>query len=190
MDSQDPNMPADELEYMEDEEEVEVTREELIAALQDVVTKLSSGLKGGDREVYLSSDYPPEDYPAQNDWFFAGASDEEGQFAVTMWPAEGEEDMLRIDIGTEEEAGALAENPDQIAALTDDFIDAMSDEEFEYEDYEEEDEDEEEFEEGEEDEEDEEEELDEEFVEEEEFEEDLLEEPGDETTRNDGTRPM
>ena len=187
MDSQDPNMPADDVEYMDDEEEVEVTREELIGALQDVVTKLSTGLQGGDREVYLSSDYPPEDYPAQNEWFFAGASDEEGQFAVTMWPAEGEEDMLRIDIGTEEDVATLANDSDQIAALTDDFIDAMSDEEFEYEDYEEEDE--EEFEEGDEDEEDEEE-FDEELVEEEEFEEDLLEEPGDETTRNDGTRPM
>jgi hypothetical protein len=187
MDSQDPNMPADDVEYMDDEEEVEVTREELIGALQDVVTKLSTGLQGGDREVYLSSDYPPEDYPAQNEWFFAGASDEEGQFAVTMWPAEGEEDMLRIDIGTEEDVATLANDSDQIAALTDDFIDAMSDEEFEYEDYEEEDE--EEFEEGDEDEEDEEE-FDEELVEEEEFEEDLLEEPGDETSRNDGTRPM
>ena len=109
MDSQDPNMADDELEeYMDDEEEVEVTREELIGALQDVVTKLSTGLQGGDREIYLSSDYPPEDYPAQNEWFFAGASDEEGQFAVTMWPAEGEEDMLRIDIGTEEEVTTLA----------------------------------------------------------------------------------
>ena len=66
MDSQDPNMADDELEeYMEDAEEVEVTREELIGALQDVVTKLSAGLQGGDREIYLSSDYPPEDYPAQ-----------------------------------------------------------------------------------------------------------------------------
>lgn len=187
MDSQDPNMPAEEMEeYMEDEEEVEVTREELIAALQDVVTKLSTGLQGSDREVYLSSDYPPEDYPAQNEWFFAGASDEEGQFAVTMWPAEGEEDMLRIDIGTEEDVATLANNSDQIAALTDDFIDAMSEEDYEYEDYEDEEE-EEEFE-GEEEEEEEEEEFDEEFVEEEEFEEDLLEE-GDETSRNDGTRP-
>jgi hypothetical protein len=187
MDSQDPNMPTDELEYMEDEEEVEVTREELISALQDVVAKLSTGLQGGDREVYLSSDYPPEDYPAQNEWFFAGASDEEGQFAVTMWPAEGEEDMLRIDIGTEADVAVLANDSDQIAALTDDFIDAMSEEEFEYEDYEEEDDEDLE---DEEDEEDEEEEFDEEFVEEEEFEEDLLEEPGDETSRNDGTRPM
>jgi hypothetical protein len=189
MDSQDPNMPADEMEYVEgEEEEVEVTREELIGALQDVVTKLSTGLQGGDREVYLSSDYPPEDYPAQNEWFFAGASDEEGQFAVTMWPAEGEEDMLRIDIGTEEDVATLANNSEQIAALTDDFIDAMSEEDFEYEDYEDEDEDEE-FEDEEGDEEEEEEEFDEEFVEEEEFEEDLLEE-GDETSRNDGTRPM
>ena len=145
-------------------------------------------LQGGDREVYLSSDYPPEDYPAQNEWFFAGASDEDGQFAVTMWPAEGEDDMLRIDIGTEEDVTRLANDPEQIAALTDDFIDAMSEEDFEYEEYEDEDE-EFEDEEGDEDEEDEEE-LEEEFVEEEEFEEDLLEEPGDETTRNDGTRPM
>jgi hypothetical protein len=188
MDSQDPNLPADEMEYMEDEEEVEVTREELIAALQDVVTKLSDGLQGGDREIYLSSEYPPEDYPAQNEWFFAGASDEEGQFAVTMWPAEGEEDMLRIDIGTEEDVTTLAANPDQIATLTDDFIDAMSEEDFEYEEYEDEEEGEE-FE-DEEEEGDEEEELDEEFEEEEEFEEDLVEEEGDETSRNDGTRPV
>jgi hypothetical protein len=187
MDSQDPNMPADEMEYVdEDEEEVEVTREELINALQDVVTKLSSGLQSGDREVYLSSDYPPEDYPAQNEWFFAGASDEDGQFAVTMWPAEGEEDMLRIDIGTEDDVARLANDPEQVAALTDDFIDAMSEEDYEYEEYEDEDD---EFEEDE-DEEGEEDELDEEFIEDEEFEEDLLEEPGDETTRNDGTRPM
>ena len=189
MDSQDPNMPADELEYMDDEEEVEVTREELINALQDVVTKLSDGLQGGDREIYLSSDYPPEDYPAQNEWFFAGASDEEGQFAVTMWPAEGEEDMLRIDIGTEEDVATLASSPDQVAGLTDDFIDAMSEEDFEYDEYGEEEEGEE-FEDEEEEEEDEEEfeeDLDEE--EEEEFEEDKIEE-GDETSRNDGTRPV
>src|SRR4029434_7953034 len=98
MDSQTPDMPVDadanaDADAMEDDEEFEVTREELIDALQQVVTDLSNGLKGEDRDTYLRADDR-----AQNDWFFAGVSDEDGQYAITMWPAEGEEDMLRIDI--------------------------------------------------------------------------------------------
>jgi len=149
MDSQTPDMPVDadaNADAMEDDEEFEVTREELIEALQQVVTDLSGGLKGEDRDAYMGADDL-----AQNDWFFAGVSDEDGQYAITMWPAEGEEDMLRIDIGTEEDVHALADSPDQIAALTDDFIEAMSEDYEEYEEYEEEEYDEEE--EGEEDEE-------------------------------------
>jgi hypothetical protein len=149
MDSHTPDLPVDEnVDAIEEEDEdLEVTREELIDALQQVVTDLSNGLKGDERDAYLGADDL-----AQNDWFFAGVSDEEGQYAVTMWPAEGEEDMLRIDIGTEEDVHALADSPDQIAALTDDFIEAMSEDyDEEYEEYEEEDEDEgEETEEGEE----------------------------------------
>ena len=118
MDSQTPDIPVEEdADAMEDDEEFEVTREELIDALQQVVTDLSNGLQGEDREAYTGADDL-----AQNDWFFAGVSDEDGQYAITMWPAEGEEDMLRIDIGTEEDVHALAGSPDQIAALTDDFI--------------------------------------------------------------------
>jgi hypothetical protein len=133
MDSHTPDMPVDEkVDAMEDDEELEVTREELIEALQQVVTDLSNGLKGDERDAYLGADDL-----AQNDWFFAGVSDEEGQYAVTMWPAEGEEDMLRIDIGTEEDVHTLATSPDQIAALTDDFIEAMSEDYEEYEEYEE-----------------------------------------------------
>jgi len=147
MDSQTPDLPVGaDAEVTEDDEEFEVTREELIEALQQVVTDLSSGLKGEDRDAYQGADDL-----AQNDWFFAGVSDEDGQYAITMWPAEGEEDMLRIDIGTEEDVHALADSPDQIAALTDDFIEAMSEDYEEYEEYEEEEYDEEE--EGEEDEE-------------------------------------
>ena len=139
MDSQTPDLPVDEnADAMEDDEEFEVTREELIDALQQVVTDLSNGLKGDERDAYLGADDL-----AQNDWFFAGVSDEEGQYAVTMWPAEGEEDMLRIDIGTEDDVHALAGSPDQIAALTDDFIEAMSEDYEEYEEYEEEEDDEE-----------------------------------------------
>jgi hypothetical protein len=179
MDSQKPDeMPMEaDLEAMEDEEEFEVTREELITALQEVVRELSEGLKGADRDAYLSADDL-----AQNDWFFAGVSDEEGQYAVTMWPAEGEEDMLRIDIGTETDVHELASNPDQAAALTDDFIEAMS-EEYEYEEY---DEDEEEG--DEEDEEFDEDLEEEEFEDEEELEEELSEE--DEAVRRDGNRPL
>jgi hypothetical protein len=178
MDSQKPDeMPMEaDLEAMEDEEEFEVTREELITALQEVVRELSEGLKGADRDAYLSADDL-----AQNDWFFAGVSDEEGQYAVTMWPAEGEEDMLRIDIGTETDVHELASNPDQAAALTDDFIEAMS-EEYEYEEY-----DEEEEEGDEEDEEFDEDLEEEEFEDEEELEEELSEE--DEAVRRDGNRP-
>jgi hypothetical protein len=140
MDSHTPDMPVDEnVDAMEEDEELEVTREELIDALQQVVTDLSNGLKGDERDAYVGADDL-----AQNDWFFAGVSDEEGQYAVTMWPAEGEEDMLRIDIGTEEDVHALADSPDQIAALTDDFIEAMSEDYEDYEEYDEEEEDEDE----------------------------------------------
>ncbi len=130
---------------MDEGEEVEVTREELVTALQEVVSDLSNGLKGSDRDVYLTADDL-----AQNDWFFAGMSDEEGQYAVTMWPAEGEEEMLRIDIGNEEDVHKLAGSPDMVSAMTDDFIDAMDADFDEYEEYDEEEEgeDEEEFEDG------------------------------------------
>jgi hypothetical protein len=165
---------------MEDDEEFEVTREELIDALQQVVTDLSNGLKGDEREAYLGADDL-----AQNDWFFAGVSDEEGQYAVTMWPAEGEEDMLRIDIGTEDEVHALADSPDQIAALTDDFIEAMSEDYEEYEEYEEEDEDEEEDEEYDEEED---EESEDDYAEEDEDEDDYAEEE-DEGVSHNGNRP-
>src|SRR3954454_6739030 len=111
-----------------DDEEVEVTREDLIAALQGVVTDLSDGLKGQDRDAYTGADDL-----AQNDWFFAGVSDQEGQYAVTMWPAEGDEDMLRIDIGSEDDVHSLASDPEQLAALTDDFIEGLN-EEFDEED--------------------------------------------------------
>ena len=60
---------------------------------------------------------------SQRVWF----RDEFG-LAITMWPAEGDEDMLRIDIGTEDEVHALASDADQIAALTDDFIEGLSEE--------------------------------------------------------------
>jgi len=173
MDSQTPDMPVDadaNADAMEDDEEFEVTREELIDALQQVVTDLSSGLKGEDRDQYLGADDL-----AQNDWFFAGVSDEDGQYAITMWPAEGEEDMLRIDIGTEEDVHALADSPDQIAALTDDFIEAMSEDYEEYEEYEEEEYEEDEGDEGDEDGED-----DEDFDEEEDADYDEEDEEGEE----------
>lgn len=127
----------------DDEEEIEITREELVAALQEVVTDLSNGLKGGDRDAYLGADDL-----AQNDWFFAGVSDQEGTYSVTMWPAEGEEDMLRIDIGTEDEVYKLADNPEMVESMTDEFISAMEDEDDyddedeEFEEYDEEDEEE------------------------------------------------
>jgi hypothetical protein len=117
------------------EEDIEVTREELISALQEVVQNLSEGLRGADRDTYLAADDL-----AQNEWFFAGVSDEEGQYAITMWPAEGDEDMLRIDIGGEEDVHKLASDPEMLAAMTDDFIEAMDEEYEEYEEYDEEDE--------------------------------------------------
>lgn len=175
MDDQNRNTPADpeledtELEEMDDSDEVEVTREELAAALQAVVRDLSEGLKGTDRDVYTSADDL-----AQNDWFFAGVSDEEGQYAVTMWPAEGEEDMLRIDIGSEDAVHTLASSPDMVSAMTDDFIEAMSDEYDEFEEY------------------DEDEELDDEELEDDDLEEDMLDDEDleeDETIRNDGNLP-
>ena len=93
MDNQRPDSPMsdtpediDELEELDeledDDEEVEVTRDELVAALKEVIQELSEGLKGSDRDIYLKADDL-----AQNDWFYAGVSDEEGVFAVTMWPA-------------------------------------------------------------------------------------------------------
>src|SRR5438876_7378802 len=105
MDSQQPEAPIGgaEDEMNDEDEEVEVTRDDLIAALQEVVNDLSNGLRGADRESYLDADDL-----AQNDWFFAGVSDQPGQYAITMWPAEGDEDMLRIDIGDEEDVHALA----------------------------------------------------------------------------------
>jgi hypothetical protein len=87
---------------------------------------------------------------AQNDWFFAGVSDQEGTYSVTMWPAEGEEDMLRIDIGSEDEVHKLAASPEMVESMTDEFISAMEDEDGyddedeEFEEYDEEDEDEDE----------------------------------------------
>jgi hypothetical protein len=162
---------------MEEGEEVEITREELVASLQEVVRDLSAGLKGDDRDAYLGADDL-----SQNDWFFAGVSDDqEGTYSVTMWPAEGEEDMLRIDIGSEDEVHKLADNPEMIEAMTDDFIQAM--EEGYDEDYEE-------FEEEEEDLEDDEEEFDEEEElledEEEMIDEDLEE---DDTVSQNGNMP-
>jgi hypothetical protein len=156
MDSRQPNADAGDTGEYRDDEEIEVTREELIDALKEVVTNLSDGLKGADAEAYRTADDL-----AQNDWFFAGVSDRPGQYAVTMWPAEGDEDMLRIDIGSEEDVHNLAGDQEQIAALTDDFIEGMSeeydedydedeDEELEDEDLEEDEEDEEEYDEGEE----------------------------------------
>ena len=134
--------PVDEIEGMDDAdlemdeegEEVEITREELVAALQEVVSDLSAGLKGDDRDAYLGADDL-----AQNDWFFAGVSDDqEGTYSVTMWPAEGEEDMLRIDIGAEDDVHRLADNPEMIEAMTDDFIQAMEEGyDDEYEEYDE-----------------------------------------------------
>jgi len=180
MDSHTPDMPVDEnVDAMEEDEELEVTREELIDALQQVVTDLSNGLKGDERDAYVGADDL-----AQNDWFFAGVSDEEGQYAVTMWPAEGEEDMLRIDIGTEEDVHALADSPDQIAALTDDFIEAMSEDYEDYEEYDEEGEDEDEGE-GEEEEYDE-----EEYDEEGEGEDDYDEEEEAEDVSHNGNKPQ
>ncbi|HEX8600165.1 MAG TPA: hypothetical protein VF952_16815 [Chloroflexia bacterium] len=131
--SEEPLNPMDDVEG--GEEEVEVTREELISALQEVVQNLSEGLRGADRDTYLAADDL-----AQNEWFFAGVSDEEGQYAITMWPAEGDEDMLRIDIGSEEDVHKLASDPEMLAAMTDDFIEAMDEDYEEYEEYDEEDE--------------------------------------------------
>ncbi len=128
--SDEPLNPMDDMEG--GEEEVEVTRDELINALQEVVQNLSEGLRGADRETYLAADDL-----AQNEWFFAGVSDEEGQYAITMWPAEGDEDMLRIDIGSEEDVHRLASDQEMLAAMTDDFIEAMDEDYEEYEEYEE-----------------------------------------------------
>ena len=51
--------------------------------------------------------------------------------------------MLRIDIGSEEDVHKLAANPDMVSAMTDNFIEAMSDEyDDEFEEYDEDDEDE------------------------------------------------
>ena len=149
MDSRQPDAPMGEMDDEMDDEGVEITREELIDAMREVITDLSEGLKGSDRDAYLDADDL-----AQNDWFFAGVSDKPGQYAVTMWPAEGDEDMLRIDIGGEDEVHSLASDPDQLAALTDDFIEGLNEEfdEEEDEDYEEDAEDEEEYEDEEEDE--------------------------------------
>ena len=160
--------PMDE-EEEEDYEEYEVTREELVDALQEVVANLSAGLKGDDRDSYLDADDL-----AQNDWFYAGVSDEEGMYAITMWRAEGEEHELRVDIGTEDDVHELAANPEEAAAIVDDFIEAMSED---YEEYleEEEDEEEGEFEEEE-----------GEFVEDEELEE--VEEEDDDSVRQNGNR--
>src|SRR5207249_1835766 len=72
-------------------------------------------------------------------------SDQPGQYSVTMWPAEGDEDMLRIDIGSEDDVHSLASDPDQLAVLTDDFIEGLNEEfDEEDEDLEEEEEEEEE----------------------------------------------
>jgi len=164
MDSRQPDAPTGETDdELDDDEGVEVTRDELIAAMQEVITDLSDGLKGSDRDAYLDADDL-----AQNDWFFAGVSDKPGQYAVTMWPAEGDEDMLRIDVGSEDEVHSLASDPEQVATLTDDFIAGLNEEFDEDEDEYEDDEEEEEEEEEEFDEEEEEEEDEEEFDEEDE----------------------
>ena len=139
-DSRQPDAPLGEMDDEMDEEGVEITRDELIEAMREVITDLSEGLKGSDRDAYLDADDL-----AQNDWFFAGVSDKPGQYAVTMWPAEGDEDMLRIDIGSEDDVHSLASDPDQLAVLTDDFIEGLNEEfDEEDEDLEEEEEEEEE----------------------------------------------
>jgi hypothetical protein len=104
----------------DDDGMIEITRGELLEALQEVVRDLSAGLKGNDREAYLGADDL-----AQNDWFFAGVSDQEGTYSVTMWPGEGEEDMLSMDIGTEDGVHNLADNPEMIERMTDGFISAI-----------------------------------------------------------------
>jgi hypothetical protein len=187
MDSQKPGAPmdevvedeemdeVDELDLEDDEEEVEITRDELVAALQEVVTDLSAGLKGDDRDAYMGADDL-----AQNDWFFAGVSDQEGTYSVTMWPAEGEDDMLRIDIGTEEDVHKLASNPEMVESMTDEFISAMEDEDG----YDDEDEDDEEFEEY-----DEEEDEDDEMLDEDEELMDDEDMEDDETVSRDGNMP-
>jgi hypothetical protein len=165
MDSRQPNADAGDTGGFVDEEEIEVTREELIDALKEVVTNLSEGLRGSDAETYRTADDL-----AQNDWFFAGVSDRPGQYAVTMWPAEGDEDMLRIDIGSEEDVHNLAGDQEQVAALTDDFIEGMSEE---YDEDYDEDEDEE----------------DEDEEDEEEFEDEELEEEDEEDVSQNGSSP-
>ncbi len=185
MDSQKPQEEMEEevdenLEPMDEEDEefedYEVTREELIDALQEVVVNLSAGLKGSDRDAYLDADDL-----AQNDWFYAGVSDEEGMYAVTMWRAEGEEHELRVDIGTEDDVHELAGNPDEVAAIVDDFIEAMSED---YEEFEEdmEEEEEAEYENGGEDEDE------EEYEEDEEAEEFVEDDEDDGSIRHNGNR--
>jgi hypothetical protein len=177
MDSRQPDAPLGEVDdEMDDDEGVEVTRDELIAAMKEVITDLSEGLKGSDRDAYLDADDL-----AQNDWFFAGVSDKPGQYAVTMWPAEGDEDMLRIDVGSEDEVHSLASDSDQVAALTDDFIAGLNEEFEEYEDEDEEDEDAE-------DEEDEEEEYEDE-EDEDEDEDELIDEDEDDSISQNGHSP-
>jgi hypothetical protein len=146
MDNQRPdestNETLEDIDELDEGEEIEVTREELVAALEEVVRELSEGLKGPDREIYLTADDL-----AQNDWFYAGVSDEPGVYSVTMWPAEGEEETLRIDLGSEDEVHRLAGDREAMAAMVDEFIAAMEEEYEEYDELEEE----EEYEEGEED---------------------------------------
>jgi hypothetical protein len=182
MDSRQPDAPLGEMDdELEDDDGVEVTRDELIAAMQEVITDLSEGLKGSDRDAYLDADDL-----AQNDWFFAGVSDKPGQYAVTMWPAEGDEDMLRIDVGSEDEVYALASDPDQVANLTDDFIEGLNEEFDDYDDEEFEDEEDEDEEEEDEDEEEDEEEEDEEEYEDE---EEIIEEDEEDDISKNGHSP-
>jgi hypothetical protein len=113
-------------------------------------------------------------------------SDEEGQYAITMWPAEGDEDMLRIDIGGEEDVHRLAADPEMLAAMTDDFIEAMDEDYEEYEEYDEDDELDEEGDEYDEEDVDELEELDEADADDL---EDAYEDEEDQNVRNDGNLP-
>ena len=105
----------------DDDTEAEVNREELVRCLQEVVSDLSDGLRGINREIYLTANDL-----CQNDWFCAGNTDEEGQFAVTMWHAE--EEVTTLPIGDEAAVHELACNMSGIEALVDRFIETMEEE--------------------------------------------------------------
>lgn len=93
--------------------------EEFKNDLAEVITELSTGLKGPDRAEYLtSSDL------AQNTWFQVGVGEKLGEYRILVLLAQAE-DSFYFDIGDEDEVHELAADRDKITDLAKSFVEDL-----------------------------------------------------------------